>query len=134
MPNIVVDSSAALALLFDEKSRAGSVEAYLARAIDEKEIIVITSINWAEVLTLSLREHGENGIREARKFLRETGIKVVEVDEEIAELTASLKNRYKLSLADACCAAFAAKHSFTLLTTDTDFERVRSVVTVKLLR
>ena len=61
-------------------------------------------------------------------------MKVVAVDEEIAELTASLKNRYKLTLADACCAAYATKHRFTLLTTDTDFERVRSVVNVKLLR
>ena len=134
MPSILVDSSAALALLFDEKSRAGSVEAYLAQAIDDKEIIVITSINWAEVLTHSLRQHGENAIREARKFLRETGMKVVAVDEEIAELTASLKNRYKLSLAEACCADFSVKHGFTLLTTDTDFEGVRSEANVKSLR
>ncbi len=133
MEDTVFDSSAVLTLLFDEAA-AEKVEQLLTEAEERKKEIIISSVNWSEVLVQALRFYGEDGVRIARQLIRETPLKVVEVNDDLAELAAQLKITYKLSLADAFCAALAKKHHAALVTSDRDFERVRNQIKIIWLR
>ena len=133
MEDTVFDSSAVLILLFDEPA-ADKVEQLLTQAEEKKKEIMISSVNWAEVLVQAFRFYGEDGVRIARQLTRETPLRVIEVNGDLAELAAHLKITYKLPLADAFCAALAKKHHAALVTSDRDFERVRNQIKIIWLR
>lgn len=121
MVNTVFDSSAVLALLFDELP-AEQVEQILAQAADQSREVFISAVNWAEVLYRVQQIQGEAGVKAAKQFEHETPLSVKEVDREIAELAAQLKAGYRLSLGDAFCAALAKQMKATLVTGDLEFK------------
>ncbi len=119
--NTVLDSSAVLALLFDEPS-AGVVEDIIAKAADEQKDVLINAVNWAEVLYKVNQIQGKAGIAAAKQFEGESSLKIVDVDCDLAEGAALLKAEYGIPLADSFCAALALKHKAVLVTGDIDFK------------
>lgn len=127
MPNTVLDGSAVLTLLFDEPT-AEKVERILADAAEEEREVMISAVNWAEVLYRVQRIQGNAGVDAARQFEMESPLTVVGVDRELAEVAAALKATYGLPLSDAFCAALAKRHRAALVTGDRDFESVKGHV------
>lgn len=127
MPNTVFDSSAVLTLLFDEPS-AEKVESILQNAADDKREVLISAVNWAEVLYRVLQMQGNVGLETARKLEDQSPLKVVEVDRDLAEISARLKLTYGLPLIDAFCAALVKKERAMLVTSDRDFEAAKGEV------
>ena len=121
MANTVLDSSAVLALFFDEPA-AEQVQQIIAEAADENREIFISAVNWAEVLYKVQQLQGDAGVQAAKLFEHETTLVVREVDRELAELAAQLKVSYRLSVGDAFCAALAKQLKAVLVTGDAEFE------------
>lgn len=121
MANTVFDSSAVLALLFDEPA-AEQVEQILAQAVDQSREVYISAVNWTEVLYRAQQIQGEAGVKAAKQFEHETTLSVKEIDKELAELAAQLKASYRLSIGDAYCAALAKQMKAVLVTGDREFE------------
>ncbi len=121
MANTVFDSSAVLALLFDEPA-AEQVEQLLSQAVDQNKEVYISAVNWTEVLYRVQQIQGEAGVKVAREFEHETTLEVVDVNRELAEIAAELKASYRLSLGDAYCAALAKQMKAVLVTGDREFE------------
>lgn len=127
MPNTVFDSSAVLTLLFDEPT-AEKVERILQDAADDKREVLISAVNWAEILYRVLQIQGNVGVDAARELEDQSPLRVVEVDRDLAEMSAQLKLTFGLPLSDAFCAALAKKERAVLVTSDRGFEAVKGQV------
>ncbi len=109
----VLDASALLALLLDEKGAEAT-----ARALDEGQAVV-SAANLAEVVTrLALLGNAPKSIREALGPMK---LRVIDVDEELAYRAGLMAPEAKplgLSLGDRLCLATAERMKATVLTTD----------------
>lgn len=121
----MLDSSAVLALFFDEPP-AKQVEQILADAADENREVFISAVNWTEVLYRVQQIQGEAGIKAANLFEHDTTVNIKPVGRELAELAAQLKVAYRLSIGDAFCAALAKEMKAVLVTKDLDFEPLKT--------
>jgi predicted nucleic acid-binding protein len=121
----VFDSYAVLALFFNEPG-AEQVKEILNEAADASRPILITAVNWAEVLYRVSREQGETGVSEAKRFERTMPVDVVTADLALAELAAEYKAAHKMSLADAFTAALAKQKKAELVTGDDEFKSLES--------
>lgn len=120
----VFDASAALALLLEQKG-AEMIEDMLEKASDSDNPILISAVNWAEVLSVVGRKQGAAGLQELRRFQNAMPIEVRSIDEEHAETAATLKNSVGLGLADAFAAALAKAEDADLVTGDREFKAVQ---------
>ena len=121
MKATVLDASALLALLFDEPG-AEKIENLFNQAAEADKPILITALNWAEVLYKMKRRHGVRGLEGARQFERTMPLEVAPLDRDLAESAAHFKTAHDLGLADAFAAALAKSEKAELVTADTDFK------------
>ncbi len=94
------------------------------RAAEADRPLLVSAVNWAEVLYKLTRRHGQEGLEVARRFDRTMPLHVVPVDLELAELAAEFKAARKLALADAFAAALAKHKKAELVTGDQEFKAV----------
>jgi len=127
-----LDSSAALALLFDEAG-AATVQDILGKLADAGVSPMMAAVNWAEVTYIVQRKRGAEGLAVAHHFAQATGLDVVPVDREAAENAAALKAAHNLGLADAFAAALALDNKVALVTGDREFEAIAGKVTIRWL-
>lgn len=125
MKNTVFDSYAVLAYLFDEQGAPVVIE-HLRRALEEKEQVFISSVNWAEVGYQCIRRSGIAEWKSTQARLLEFPIEVVETDLSQTEQAAEFKAEHKMSLADAYAAALAVQKKAELLTGDPEFKAVEA--------
>jgi predicted nucleic acid-binding protein len=109
--SVVLDTWAVLAYLRGEPS-ALRVERLLAR--DQS---VMSSINFGEVLYLTIRKHGEREAGYVSDALRATVV-VEQPDDRLVLAAARLKARGGISYADAFCVATAQRHDLPVWTGD----------------
>jgi PIN domain nuclease of toxin-antitoxin system len=121
MKTTVLDASALLALFFDEPG-AEKVELLLNKAAEADKPMLITAVNWAEVLYRMERKQGRAGVETARHFELTMPLDVAPLDRELAEAAAHLKAEHDLGLADAFAAALAQSKKAELVTGDHDFK------------
>jgi PIN domain nuclease of toxin-antitoxin system len=129
----VFDSSAVLALLLEQPG-ADMVESLLAKASEADRPILISAVNWAEVLSVIERKHGTVGVEHARRFESTMPLDVSPSDQEQAELAASLKNSAGLGLADAFAAALAKSRKADLVTGDLEFKPLEKDIKINWLK
>jgi ribonuclease VapC len=119
----VFDSYAVLALFFQEPG-AERVKELLNEAAAAGRPILITTVNWAEVLYRVAREQGDPGVADAKRFEATMPVDVVTADLALAELAAEYKAAHTISLADAFAAALAKQKKAELITGDPAFKQV----------
>lgn len=129
----VFDSHAVLALLFEEPG-AERVQEFLQEAALTGDPILITAMNWAEVLYRAAREQGVTAVAEAKRFGATMPLTVVSVDRELAERAAEYKAGHKMSLADAFAAAPTKQKKATLVTGDPEFKPLEGEFKITWLR
>jgi PIN domain nuclease of toxin-antitoxin system len=133
MNSVVLDASAVLALLFDEQG-AEKVENLFRRAADADTPMLISAINWAEVLYRMERKHGKAGFDTARRFETTMPLMVEPMDRDQAEAAARLKVSHHLALADAFAAALAKHKKAELVTGDKEFKAVEKEIKISWLK
>ena len=129
----VFDSHAVLALLFEEAG-AARVQECLQEAALTGDPILITAMNWAEVLYRVAREQGIAAVAEAKRFAATMPLAVIPVDRELAERAAEYKAAHKMSLADAFAAALTKQKKATLVTGDPEFKPLEGEIKITWLR
>ena len=126
MTKKVLDSSAVLAVIFQEKG-AEIVEPML-------DTSKISSVNVAEVFT-KLTEKGVLTKQTIDDF-QQLGLEIIDFDFEQAAKVAELRPLTKhlgLSLGDRCCLALAILHNTTAVTADKDWQTL-SFCPIELIR
>jgi PIN domain nuclease of toxin-antitoxin system len=133
MKNTVLDASALLVLFLDQ-SGAEKVEELFNRASESDKAVMISAVNWAEVLYLVERKQGAPGLETARQFEQNTPLETVPVDHELAGVAAHLKHQHGLGLADAFAAALALGKKAELVTGDLEFKALEKQLKIVWLK
>lgn len=124
---MVVDSSALLAILFDESDRDS-----LLTALTEDPVRLMSAVCALEVTLVMEAKRGPQAGRELELFLHRSSIEVVPFDPSQLELARSAWRRYgkgnhpaALNLCDCCSYALAKRTGEKLLYKGQDFARYR---------
>ena len=119
----LLDTSAIFTLLEDEEG-AERVEELL-----RSENIILPFVVLIEVYYISLQRHSEEVADQRYCLLKRLPAKHLgEMDEPTLLGAATLKARFRLSLADAIIAAFAIRHKAILVHKDPEFEAISALV------
>jgi PIN domain nuclease of toxin-antitoxin system len=127
MAEIVLDSSAALALLWSEPGAE-----HVAEVIDRS---LMSVVNEAEVISV-LIQRGSTPER-ALDIASTLPCRIVDLDRELARRAGSLWRYFKrrgLSFGDRCCLALAERESLPVLTSDKRWTEFSIGVEVRLFR
>jgi predicted nucleic acid-binding protein len=129
----VLDASALLAMFFGQPGME-QVRDLFHKAADADKPMLISAVNWAEILYKLERKHGKEGLETARHFELTMPLDVAPLDRELAESAAHLKNEYDLGLADAFAAALAKSKKAELVTADHEFKSVEKEIKIGWLK
>ena len=124
MKRYVLDASAVIAYV-DEKPGAEKVETLIRKARDGQIRLFMSVVNWGEAYQVFWRDHGRTAAEEELIRLDRLPIAIVDADRPLTKAASSLRVRYALPYADGFAAALAIAQSGILVTTDSDFERVK---------
>lgn len=129
MSGYVLDASALLAYIYDEPGadRVGEI------LQDEEARVYLNAATLGEVFYDLLQEEGKAAALEALARIRNIGIEIVPLDEELALRTAQLKSSFGIPYVDGMAAATAEEYEATLVAVDPDFERVADRIKVEWL-
>ncbi len=133
MKTTVLDASALLAMFFGQPGME-QVRDLFHKAADADKPMLISAINWAEVLYKLERKQGNMGLQTAQHFERTMPLEVAPLDRELAEAAAHLKNEHDLGLADAFAAALAKSKKAELVTADTEFKALEKEIKINWLK
>jgi len=126
--NSVLDASALLALLHNEKGADRVEEAIFNKA-------VISSVNWAEVIQKVIAKN--ISIDNLDNELAAVGLSFLSFDRQQASIAGSLWQQTKelgLSLGDRACLALAQQLDLPVLTADKIWQRLDIGVSIQLIR
>ncbi len=129
MKTRVLDASA-LMTFFEDRPGAETVEELLAKAAEAKWPLLMSVVNWGEVYYSVWRTRGEAGANQKLREIAELPIEIVDADSGLTRLAASLKAEHNLPYADCFAAALAQARKATLVTSDKDFGRVKSLLKI----
>ena len=121
MSKTVIDASALLRFV-DGETGAERVEDLLNRARQETVELLMSSINWGEVVYSVLKAHGPDNGRALLPKLRNLPISIVPADASGAETAAKFKHAYRIPYADSFAGSLAVNENASLLTADHDFK------------
>ena len=133
MKALVFDTSALLALLFDEPG-AEAVEALMHRASEKDQPMLMSAVNWAEACYRVEKKRGIDALVQAKEFANNAPLIVVAADRELAELAATYRAADTLALADAFAAGLARSRKAELVTADREFKSVEGEIKIIWLR
>lgn len=129
MSSVVLDASAALALILNEPGGNRVMALIQAQQIP----VAMSSANWCETLT---RLQRDSPIMDAKKLASMLpGVEVVPFSRAEAEFAAELaKSNGALSLGDRACLALASTRKATAWTTDKAWIRAKTGIAIVFLR
>ena len=131
--NVVLDSSAVLALILREPG--GDEVAALLSALDSGAAVrvALSSVSWCEILTRLYRDSSTMTSQQLSALL--TDLELIPLTKSEAELAADYSCAHpELSLGDRSCLALASARSATAWTTDRAWARAKIGVAVRILR
>jgi predicted nucleic acid-binding protein len=132
-PVFVLDTFALLAYLQDETG-ASRVETLLEKAAKEKCRLCISIINLGEMLYIIERREGVAKTQDALALIRQLPLEILPADEQAVFAAAHIKASHTLSYADAFAVASAIQENAVVVTSDSEFETVASLVAVEWLK
>lgn len=131
--NVVLDSSAVLALVLRESG--GEKVAALLSALDsgEADSVAVSSVSWCEILTRLYRDSISMTAENLDALLAD--VELVPLKKLDAELAADYSRAHpELSLGDRACLALASVRGATAWTTDKAWTRAKIGVPIEVLR
>jgi predicted nucleic acid-binding protein len=119
----VLDASAVVD--FVESGRGSkTVERLLHEALRQQSTILVSVVNWGEVLYLLWNRRGEQKARETIASLLPLPLQIVPVDLPQGLKAAEIKALHKVGFVDGLTAALAELRDAILVTGDSDFEKL----------
>jgi ribonuclease VapC len=125
----VLDSWALIAYFLGEESSPKVIQILKDAARTETRLL-ISVINWGEVLYTIEMRYGKEKKAQAEDIMNEMLLDVVDVNRELARLASHLKASEKLPYGDAFAAALAMSRRAELITGDKDFRVVEGRIRI----
>ena len=125
----VLDSWALLAY-FEDEPCAGKVADFLKEASEKDRSLLISAVNWGEILYVVERKYGSEKRDQIENWMEQMYLEVVPADKDIAREAARLKAAHKLGYADSFAAAIASLRKTELVTGDRDFQVVSKEIKI----
>jgi predicted nucleic acid-binding protein len=126
----VLDANALVGLFEDRAVTAAKVERLVEQALTEERPLLMSAVNWGEVIYVAWRLHGEAAAREVEARMREMPIAAIAADRDRASRAAGLKQKHSLSYADAFAAELAMERGAWLVTADPEFSKLGKTLSV----
>jgi predicted nucleic acid-binding protein len=126
----VLDANALVGLFEDREVTAAKVERLVQQALREETSLLMSAVNWGEVVYVAWRLHGETAAREVELRMREMPIAAIAADRDRASRAAALKQKHNLSYADAFAAELAIERGGWLVTADPGFAKVGKMLSL----
>ncbi len=119
----VLDASALLDFL-GNGAGANRMAQLMREAGPSANPLLVSVVHWGEVFYLLWQRHGEQSARETINDLSLLHLRVLSLEMAQALKAAELKARHKIPYVDCLAAALAELQRATLVTADTDFEKL----------
>jgi predicted nucleic acid-binding protein len=119
----VLDANAVLNLV-EASPGFEKVQQVLENALQSQSLLLISVLNWGEVLYVLWQRRGEEKARQTMTSLSRLPLEIVSVDLSQALQAGEIKARHKIPYVDCIAAALAMLHRATLVTSDRDFEKL----------
>ncbi|MCX8189119.1 MAG: PIN domain-containing protein [Nitrososphaeria archaeon] len=87
---------------------------------------VVSTIVVHEIYKLTLEKEGRE-VAEHRTRLIEKDFKIIGIDSQIAKVSAELRHKYKIPLADSIIAATAKEHELVCVTDDMHLKQIKEI-------
>jgi ribonuclease VapC len=129
---IVLDSWAVMAYLEDESS-AEKVGEVLTSSQEDGTPLLMCVVNAGEVWYTLARRRSIKDADETLTWLREIGVRVIDVDWALTKLAANFKLKGNISYADYYAAALAKQSKAGLLTGDQEFRHLGDEINILFL-
>jgi len=128
----VLDSFALLAFFQDEPG-GRRVKAVLGQALKKRAEILLTVVNYGEVVYITERKQGLRVAQKLIAVIDQLPVSLVDADRRLTLAAAHLKAQHPLSYADAFAVALAQDRQATVLTADPEFRAVEALVAIEWL-
>jgi PIN domain nuclease of toxin-antitoxin system len=132
MTAYVLDASALLRFL-DREPGFDRIAALLKQATRGGVRLLVSAVNWGEVVSVLCRAHGLSAAKATASKLRALPLEIVAADAEGAEAAGFFKQDFKVPYADAFAGSLAMSEKATLVTADFDFKAAASTIKVEFL-
>jgi predicted nucleic acid-binding protein len=126
----VLDANALISFIEHRPIAGERVRDLFARALRSDEKLLMSAVNWGEVLYIIWKHRGESGARSAETTLPQLPFEVVSADQARASRAAALKHKHALGYADAFAAELALERNGWLVTADPEFAKVGKALSV----
>jgi len=127
--DIVIDAHALMVFLQGEPGHE-MVSRLFHSAANSNRPLLITSVNYGEILYIILRELGKKKQLEMESIIEELPITIVDVDKQIAKAAATFKAKGGMSYADCFAAGLAFLRKASVLTGDKEFKTVETEIKI----
>ena len=94
----------------------------------------MSAVNFGEVYSVVLREHGPDAAQTALSAIRPLPIHLIDATPERSLHAAEVKKKYRLYYVDSFAAALALEHKAALVTSDSDFRKLGNGVVIVWLK
>lgn len=128
----VLDASSLLRFL-DNEGGAGRIEVLLNKARIDGNELLLSAVNWGEIVYVLMRAHGSTKARAVVDGLASLPLKIVSATASHAEEAAWFKEEFRVPYADAFAGALARRSNVTLVTADYDFKSAGAAIKVEFL-
>ena len=115
---MVVDTSVFLAVFFMEKHGPACIN----KLNEYAGTLLLSAVNYSELLIRVTDRHPQK-LADVREQILSSGIEIVPVDSEQAEIAAKARMEFPLNLGDCFAYALASLRKIPVMTLDTDFGR-----------
>ncbi len=129
MKRYVLDSYALLAYAENEKG-SDTVTEILIGALEGKNEIYISVVNFGEMYYIALREGGKNRAENYKDTILKFPIEIVDADLNLTLIAAVYKANHKISYADAFAAGLTEQKKAVLITGDKEFEQLKDEIKI----
>ena len=100
------------------------------RSVPDEHLLLLSSINWGEVFSITWRLHGEEAALAAERQIQQLPIAIIPIDRDRATRAATLKQKHNLGYADSFAAELAIEKKASLVTADSEFARLGNTLSV----
>jgi ribonuclease VapC len=132
MSEYVLDASALLRYL-DREPGFERIAAMLKQAATGGAGLLVSAVNWGEVVSVLYRAHGLSAARATALKLHALPLTIVAADADRAEEAGIFKQDFKVPYADAFAGALALREKAVLVTADFDFKPATRTIKVEFL-
>jgi predicted nucleic acid-binding protein len=119
----VLDANALLIYLGDRQG-AARVESLLNESLRSRSPLLMSAVNWGEVVYSIWKLGGEGEARRVEKNIAHLPLAILPADRERATSAAELKARHRLGYADSFAAQLAMESRAILVSADPEFAKL----------